>query len=43
MPEDDPLPSWEDLSPSEQTDIRLAPLTLALMGILCYILFWTCL
>jgi len=41
MPEDDPLPSWEDLSPSEQTDIKLFPLTLALLGVLGYILFWT--
>ena len=41
MPEDEPLPSWEDLSLSEQTDIKLAPLTLILLGVLGYILFWS--
>ena len=41
MPEQDPLPTWEDLSPSEQTDIKLAPLTLVLLCVLGYILFWT--
>ena len=39
MPEDDPLPRWDDLSPSEQTDIKLAPLTLALLVLLVYLLF----
>jgi len=42
LPEEgDPLPSWEDLSPSEQTDIKLVPLTLGLLVLLVYILFGT--
>jgi hypothetical protein len=41
MPDDDRLPVWDDLSPSEQRDARLAPLTLLLLALLGYLVFWT--
>lgn len=39
MPPDHPPPRWEDLSPSEQLDLKLSPLTAGLLVFLFYLLF----
>ena len=40
LPSSDQLPSWDELSPSEQTDLSLSPITLGLIVLLVLILFW---
>ena len=39
MLERNPRPNWDDLSPSEQMDLKLSPLSVGLLVILAYLLF----